>query len=57
MITLYNQEGPIVIDLNTKELKDLQERNKQRVEEFKQKMGRSYLLHPANMKKRLDKPR
>ena len=59
MITLYNAFGEAVnvAIQSTPDLKELQERNRARVEQVKQSMGTKYLLHPANRRARLSTPR
>ena len=58
MITLYNAFGESVnVNIKTDSLKELQERNRARVEEAKKAMGAKYLLHPSNMRTRLAQPR
>lgn len=39
------------------ELAELQKRNETRIEAIKKSMGSTYLLHPDNIKSRLDEPR
>lgn len=59
MITLYNCEGEgvnVVLEAND-EIKQLQERNRERVELVKKTMGTKYLLHPENRRPRLTTPR
>lgn len=59
MITLYNAFGEAVnvAIQSTPDLKELQERNRARVEQVKQSMGTKYLLHPENRRARLTTPR
>jgi guanylate kinase len=58
MITLFNASGEAVnVVIHTDSLKELQERNRARVEEAKKAMGSKYLLHPSNMRTRLAQPR
>ena len=58
MISLYDLNGnERVTSIDTTPLKDIQERNKTRVEAFKTEMGTRHLLHPANHVVRLKVPR
>lgn len=58
MITLYNAFGEAVnVHIQSDSLKELQERNRARVEEAKKAMGNKYLLHPDNRRTRLVTPR
>lgn len=44
------------MQITDQQLQELRERNKQRLEEAKAKLGSKYLLHPANRTKRLPEP-
>lgn len=58
MITLYDSNGNgVTISVTSSDLKELQQRNEIRLQEAKQKLGAKYLLHPSNMRKRLETPR
>lgn len=44
-----------MVDLE-KQLREVQERNAQRIQEAKERLGTKYLCHPDNHVKRRDKP-
>lgn len=58
MISLYDLNGnERVTQIDTSSLKELQERNAERVAAFKNQMGTRHLLHPENRVVRLSQPR
>lgn len=44
------------MQITDQQLQELRERNQQRLEEAKNKLGSKYLLHPQNQVKRLPEP-